>query len=173
MKPRVDIVGVPLSATASDILQIVVENRYSRIPVYRGDVDNVVGIVYSKDLLDAFSRTLANEERPIEAESGGGAALGSGLPGSGSGATVNWGELTAERIMEPTYFIPETMTAWSALQVRFVLARLEMPPLALWVLISRHTNPLLHDRVAGPFLARLCVLSLPKPLSKSLSKLPI
>ena len=48
MQPRVDIVGVPEGATAAEILKIVVENRYSRIPVYRGDVDNVVGMLSSK-----------------------------------------------------------------------------------------------------------------------------
>jgi CBS domain containing-hemolysin-like protein len=113
MKPRVDIVGVPLSATASDILKIVVENRYSRIPVYRGDVDNVVGIVYSKDLLDAFSKTLVNEDQPMDIDT----SAARGGPASGAEETVNWGTLTAEQIMGPTYFIPETMTAWAALQV--------------------------------------------------------
>jgi putative hemolysin len=112
MKPRVDIVGVPLSATASDILKIVVENRYSRIPVYRGDVDNVVGIVYSKDLLDAFSKTLVNEDQPMDIDT----SAARGGPASGAEETVNWGTLTAEQIMGPTYFIPETMTAWAALQ---------------------------------------------------------
>ena len=111
MKPRVDIVGVSETDSASDILKIVVENRYSRIPVYKGDVDNVVGIVYSKDLLEVFSRTLVGDEHD----------LGSPIAKSSSNIDtsekhVTWKDLTAELIMEPTYFIPETMTAWTALQ---------------------------------------------------------
>ena len=31
-------------------------------------------------------------------------------------AAVGWEQLTAVQIMEPTYFIPETMTTWTALQ---------------------------------------------------------
>ena len=52
MQPRVDIVALPESASATQILEAAVRTKYSRIPVYRGDIDHIVGVVFSKDLLD-------------------------------------------------------------------------------------------------------------------------
>ncbi|RYH05521.1 hypothetical protein EON65_44455, partial [archaeon] len=36
----------------SEILRLATLTKYSRLPVYRGDVDHIVGVVFSKDLLD-------------------------------------------------------------------------------------------------------------------------
>lgn len=51
MIPRVDIVDLPLSATFSEVMNCVVENNYSRIPVTDESRDKVKGILYVKDLL--------------------------------------------------------------------------------------------------------------------------
>jgi putative hemolysin len=51
MTPRTDIVAVPLDASLDALLQVVVEEGHSRIPVYDGTIDNVVGILLAKDLL--------------------------------------------------------------------------------------------------------------------------
>jgi CBS domain containing-hemolysin-like protein len=49
--PRVDIVGLPDSAMASDLAAAVAEHGFSRFPVYDGDLDHIVGVVLTKDLL--------------------------------------------------------------------------------------------------------------------------
>lgn len=51
MVPRVDIVGVEVNASVEDVVRLIVETGHSRIPVYEGTIDNIVGIVYAKDLL--------------------------------------------------------------------------------------------------------------------------
>lgn len=51
MVPRPDIVAVDINAAREKILQIVLEEGYSRLPVYKGNIDNIVGIVYTKDLI--------------------------------------------------------------------------------------------------------------------------
>lgn len=51
MRPRVDIVGASAEMPFSKILSIIVESEYSRIPVYDETLDNIKGILYSKDLL--------------------------------------------------------------------------------------------------------------------------
>jgi len=51
MVPRIDIVGLPLTATLDQIVTTIVGEGHSRIPVYEDSVDNVVGILYAKDLL--------------------------------------------------------------------------------------------------------------------------
>lgn len=51
MIPRIDIVGLPISATLDTIVDTIVAEGHSRIPVYEDTVDNIVGILYAKDLL--------------------------------------------------------------------------------------------------------------------------
>jgi putative hemolysin len=51
LRPRIDVVAVEYNNTLSDILEVVVESGYSRIPVYNENFDDVAGIVYVKDLL--------------------------------------------------------------------------------------------------------------------------
>ncbi len=51
MVPRTDTLFVALDATREQLLEAVVSSGHSRIPVYRNGVDDVVGILYAKDLL--------------------------------------------------------------------------------------------------------------------------
>lgn len=49
--PRVDVVAVDCTATCEEIDQIFLETRYSRLPVYRDTIDNIVGILHEKDFI--------------------------------------------------------------------------------------------------------------------------
>ena len=51
LKPRIDVVAIELEMSLSQVLHVVVESGYSRIPVYEGNFDNVKGVLYVKDLL--------------------------------------------------------------------------------------------------------------------------
>ena len=51
MTPRMDIVDLEIQAPFSEVMACVVENAYSRIPVYEDSIDNIKGILYIKDLL--------------------------------------------------------------------------------------------------------------------------
>ncbi|GAA4312413.1 gliding motility-associated protein GldE [Pontixanthobacter gangjinensis] len=51
MRPRMDIFALNEESSYQDIIPEIIENGYSRIPVYRENVDNVIGILYIKDLL--------------------------------------------------------------------------------------------------------------------------
>lgn len=55
MVPRTDVVGFPVDATLDEVLRTVAERKFSRYPVYDGDLDTVVGILTVKDLLRALS----------------------------------------------------------------------------------------------------------------------
>jgi putative hemolysin len=50
MTPRTHIIAVNIDATVDEILEIVVEENFSRIPVYENSIDNVIGLLYVKDL---------------------------------------------------------------------------------------------------------------------------
>jgi putative hemolysin len=51
MTPRVRILDVPVDVAGPELLSILREQRFSRVPVYRDERDNVVGVLYAKDLL--------------------------------------------------------------------------------------------------------------------------
>jgi len=50
MRPRTDVVAVPVDATESDVWQLLRAERYSRYPVYEVSLDDVVGVLVAKDL---------------------------------------------------------------------------------------------------------------------------
>jgi len=51
MVPRVSIAALPSDATFEDAIDLVIEVGHSRIPVYEESIDEIVGILYAKDLL--------------------------------------------------------------------------------------------------------------------------
>ena len=54
MVPRPDIVAIEDGRSLRDVQALVLQHGYSRIPVFRGDLDDVVGIVFAKDVLKAL-----------------------------------------------------------------------------------------------------------------------
>jgi putative hemolysin len=53
MVPRPDVVSASISQSVSEVVDLILEAGISRVPVYSGSLDNVVGIVFAKDLLRA------------------------------------------------------------------------------------------------------------------------
>ena len=51
MTPRPDIIAIHADASLNDLRALFREEQYSRIPVYRGNLDNIIGIVFVKDLV--------------------------------------------------------------------------------------------------------------------------
>jgi CBS domain containing-hemolysin-like protein len=51
MIPRTAIIGLDVNQPQEELIKIVIEDGYTRMPVYDGSIDNVIGIIYSKDLL--------------------------------------------------------------------------------------------------------------------------
>jgi len=64
MTPRVDIVMISADATLDELLRITTEHKYSRIPVYQGKPENIIGILHYKDLITAWQeRKMAADRR--------------------------------------------------------------------------------------------------------------
>jgi CBS domain containing-hemolysin-like protein len=51
MVPRIDVVAVEVNSRLSDALAVIIQAGHSRIPVYEETIDNIVGMLYAKDLL--------------------------------------------------------------------------------------------------------------------------
>lgn len=60
MVPRIDVVALDVESSMADVLHTIIESGHSRIPVYEETIDNIVGILYAKDILAAQSRGNAN-----------------------------------------------------------------------------------------------------------------
>ncbi len=81
MTPRTEIVSVRRGARLREVLDVYAEHLHTRLPVYRGSADNVIGIISAKDVLKAMS------------------AKGMGL------------DDPATDVMRDAYFVPETKRA--------------------------------------------------------------
>ncbi len=60
MTPRIDMTALNVNASLSDLVQKINESGHSRIPVYEGDLDNIVGVVHAKDLLSLLVGTASD-----------------------------------------------------------------------------------------------------------------
>ncbi len=78
MTPRVDMITAPIAINLNQILNIIIQSNHSRIPIYKGKVDNIVGILYIKDLFKLFL----------------------------SGTNEN--KIKIKDLLRPGYFVPET-----------------------------------------------------------------
>lgn len=56
MQPRTEVVGIPRTAGLQPILLAIEESGYSRFPVYGDDLDDILGILYVRDLLTWFGK---------------------------------------------------------------------------------------------------------------------
>jgi CBS domain containing-hemolysin-like protein len=63
MTPRTEIVALPIDATVKAARDLIIEEKFSRLPVYRETIDNIEGVIYVRDLLNAWSD--ARENMPI------------------------------------------------------------------------------------------------------------
>jgi len=51
MVPRTEVITVAVSTPPTEVLQLLAEENHSRIPVYRDDVDHIVGVLHARDLI--------------------------------------------------------------------------------------------------------------------------
>jgi CBS domain containing-hemolysin-like protein len=70
MTPRPDIVAIPASATLAQLRQLLMDSKYSRVPVYENSLDEIIGIAHVHDLLgipedEAAKRQARELARPV------------------------------------------------------------------------------------------------------------
>ncbi|NLM58734.1 MAG: HlyC/CorC family transporter [Clostridium sp.] len=51
MTHRTDIVALPIDAGLKEVINVINEEKYTRIPVYEGSIDNIIGILHAKDII--------------------------------------------------------------------------------------------------------------------------
>jgi len=55
MTPRTEICAIPADATVRAARDLIIDQKYSRIPVYRDSIDNIEGVIYVRDLLQVWA----------------------------------------------------------------------------------------------------------------------
>ncbi len=62
MTPRTEICALPIDATVEQARDLMINEKYSRLLVFRDNIDNIEGILYVRDLLNAWSEGSENEK---------------------------------------------------------------------------------------------------------------
>ncbi|MGC8889544.1 MAG: hemolysin family protein [bacterium] len=65
MVPRVDIVALDVSSSLEEVIDIINMSGHSRIPIYEETIDNIVGIIYAKDILKFLDKKTTPSVRSI------------------------------------------------------------------------------------------------------------
>ncbi len=65
MIPRTEVTAIDVEASVKELLELFVESGYSRIMVYRDNIDNIIGYVHSKDLFKDNKKTIGELLRPV------------------------------------------------------------------------------------------------------------
>jgi len=60
MKPRPEMVAVPADTTVEQLVELLRSRPFSRVPVYEGTIDNIVGLVYARDVLHVLDSEAAH-----------------------------------------------------------------------------------------------------------------
>ena len=56
LTPRVDITAINIADNIDDIFKLIVDERYSRIPVYEDKIDNIIGILHTREFLEIIAQ---------------------------------------------------------------------------------------------------------------------
>lgn len=65
MTPRIDVIAVPVEIELPELIRVVVEEGHSRLPVYSGTIDSVVGVLLAKDLIPLLADPERFRDRPF------------------------------------------------------------------------------------------------------------
>jgi CBS domain containing-hemolysin-like protein len=102
MTPRLDMIAVDLAASTEEVVEAFRQSEHSRLPVYDGTPDNIVGVVFAKDLVPV-----------ILGVTGAGTAAGAGGAGEAGDTAVppRW-----QALVRPASYVPESKTLDSQLR---------------------------------------------------------
>ena len=63
---RVDMISIPKETTMEDVRKVFKKNKFSRIPVYENNIDNIIGVIHEKDFYDALDEKKENIDSIIK-----------------------------------------------------------------------------------------------------------
>ncbi|EGB04727.1 hypothetical protein AURANDRAFT_32064 [Aureococcus anophagefferens] len=103
MTPRVEVVALDDEASLGDALEVMTSTKYSRLPTFNDDVDNITGILLAKSLIRYAETNTTN--MTLHAP-----------PMATTEAALRATRVRDEPGLEPAYFVPESMSVWAVLE---------------------------------------------------------
>ncbi len=117
MVPRIDVLALDVSTSLADAVDMLLQSGYSRLPIFEETVDNILGLLYAKDLLRAW------RESNLSASGG--------SSGSGGSDSRSLGG-TLRDLLRPAYFVPE------AKRVDALLAEMQSQRIHMAVVVDEY-----------------------------------
>ncbi len=103
MRPRTEIEGIPVTASFSELMQLMAENKHSRFPVYEGDLDKIVGVIHVRDVFEVLAEAMQSSAKVSDASP---RPVANGT--NPATATLD-GQFSVRAIMRPIDAVPETL----------------------------------------------------------------
>jgi putative hemolysin len=116
MLPRTEINAVPIDATLPEVIQIIEKDRHSRYPIYEGNLDNIVGVLYVKDVFLFLARKVEGH-------------LGDGASDSGQALDAGF---SVRALKRDILTVPESM------DVNHLLAKMKQSRIHIAVVIDEY-----------------------------------
>jgi len=109
MTPRVEVVAINESASLGDALELITSTKFSRIPTFADDIDNITGVLFAKSLIKYANHDASvDDEKPPD-------YLQTISPPPAELAVLERMRVDDERL-ESAYFVPESMSVWAVLE---------------------------------------------------------
>ncbi len=61
MTPRTDIVAISIDSSVKDVRDLMIEQKFSRLPVYKENIDSIEGVIFVRDILNAWAEGRENQ----------------------------------------------------------------------------------------------------------------
>lgn len=65
MRPRTELIGIPADASLSEVTQLMTQHRFSRFPVYDGDLDRIIGVLHVKDVFAFLAHVASGTDAAV------------------------------------------------------------------------------------------------------------
>ncbi len=129
MVPRTEVTAIAVDATLDEVMRMASETSYTRLPVYEGDNDNIIGIIKIKRILPLFLARAEQRGRDVVSANG---ATAFAANGSAPGVALAEHDLNLRDLMMESTLVPETLA------VSEVLTRMQENHVQMAVVIDEY-----------------------------------
>ena len=106
MTPRVDITGLDADMTFAQVMEVIIDKGYSRMPVFGESQDDIRGVLYARDLLPYIAQNTTADAKDVTADAA--EATGDGNTGTPAMPQLADPDFRWQSLIRKPYFVPES-----------------------------------------------------------------
>lgn len=106
MTPRVDITGLDADMTFAQVMEVIIDKGYSRMPVFGESQDDIRGVLYARDLLPYIAQNTTADTKDVTADAA--EATGDGNTGTPAIPQLADPDFRWQSLIRKPYFVPES-----------------------------------------------------------------